>query len=253
MGLFDGITEDIKDAISEKISDVKDSLFEKAGDIIDDVGDTVTEVADKVTGGRISRTFNTPSVPDINDINEDGLSFSLSRDPIKESEPSTSEVSTSHTSKTKQQVQLSSVQKLKKDLERLDNQEEKQINNLLENGGNVFASLADTFLNRDKFKKAHEISRKITGKNKDEKIEEVKQQFDIKRAKVFKKVILPLKPKELWELLNLVHSLVLKDYEAQSSDAVVKLYTEILDQASRIFPSNEEYNHLFKNYTPIDK
>lgn len=253
---IDDLVEDVKDSINDKISEVKNDLEE---DIIDRIGDVSSNIlSNKYSYKKIDNQIEDPSSTSLFESDKefkDGLTLPFVTNPkVKKNNNNQGSKSRNkvkneyeenlvHNSNKKNLLREPSViKKLEAEINKLEKQEEKAISNIENNGANFLASISRTFINEEKYKRASDLSKKILGKTKEEKITEIRINFDIKKSNVIKKIVPGSNPKELWELLNFVHSMSLKqDIGKNTKLAFSSLLDELMVKGDIIFPNEKDF------------
>lgn len=282
MGLFDYLAEKASDAseyLSDKVSEsldnivdnamesINDKITEVTGDIFDKVGETVSDVSDSILSKNETyrkfknraNDFNSKVLSNFDSQleNEDlSLPF-LGKNTSKNTQQTLSNnlrqpqiiIKTLQEDKKTKDVSIVSISKqIEQKLDKLDQQLEKAIKEIDKNGNNLLASFSDTFLKKEKFKKINEISKKIVGKTKEEKINDIKDEFDLKKSKIIQKIIPDSDPKLLWELINFIHSLSFKELGIKSKIACQKLFEELMMKSEIILSVDKEYSDKYKHF-----
>lgn len=142
---------------------------------------------------------------------------------------------------TKNKEKMTPAKSLLSQLQKIRQEEDLSIDEINKNGRNLAASVTNALLSTPKSSKIWNVVKTITGKTKEEKINEVKLQFDKKKTQLFDRTMTPTEPDELWEMFEITYELSKQNTLATNEKIACKtLLSKLIASSERLFASDSQ-------------
>ena len=234
MGLFDFVTDLVGDVVggvvegaTELVGDVVDGVTDTVGGLFSDstvgfVEEAVEDVVETGTGvvvgaasgfvGGVRKGMNRASEKKIAVKDDSGQEKEDEIDDLdceseywdrEEEERQKKFAAKVHNEEKAVDIKVTTWKELWTGLNKLREKEDRKIDEIKRNGNNLMANVTDTLFSSPKKTKLWGIAKSISGKTREEKLQEVIDEFDEKRAKYIDRIIVPIDSDEMWEMYEI--------------------------------------------------
>lgn len=253
MGLFD--------FVADLVGDVVEGAVDLAGDVVDGVrdgvlGEAVEEVVETGAGvatgavvgfvGGVKKGINKAGKNTTKRLAKAEPDFENSEE-WAESEIDRMQTETAVTERPVE-IKASPANELLITLKKLRETEDRKIDQIKKSGDNMMANVTESLFSSPKRSKLFSIAKSISGKTNEEKLNELRDDYDEKRAKCIDRVIVPIDTFEMWEMYEAAIRLVKQPgMGVKEKTACRDLLERVIEECEVRFSNSEDKFALIKN------